>query len=217
MRHRGFTLLELLASLAVIGLLAATLLPALARARNTARAVPCLSHLRQIALAVHSYSDEANDFFPRSSHSAFVVGQLPWGRAIAGHLGSSPTGWTNLLNGVYRCAAKKTTGTWSYGLNVYYELTPALDDYTGSPAVWHRRGAVPHPVSSVLLAEVPGSVDHVMAHFWTSLADATDVAATRHFGRAAYAFADGHVEWRRLAETYDPAINRDHWNPSLAP
>ncbi len=217
MRHRAFTLIELLATLAVIGLLAATLLPAVARARERARALPCLSQLRQIALAVHSYSDEASDCFPRSSHSAFVAGQLPWSRAVAGHLGSSPTGWTNLLAGVYRCASKKTTGTWSYGLNVYYELSPALDDYTGSPAVWHRRAAVPRPASTVLLAEVPGSVDHVMAHFWTSLADATDVAATRHSGRAVYVFADGHAESLTLRETYNPAASRDHWNPSLAP
>jgi len=214
--RRAFTLIELLVVIAIVGTLAAFLLPALARARDKARAMRCGGHLRQLALALQMYADDNHDHFPRSSHSAFVYGQAPWGRALAGYLGNTSTGWTNLFRGAYRCDGKTGSGQWSYGLNVYFELVPADDDYVGSPATWPRFGDVPNPTATILFAEVPGSVDHVMAHFWTAPADATDVAARRHAGRANHAFVDGHVELLRLAGTYAPATNHDQWNPSLA-
>jgi prepilin-type N-terminal cleavage/methylation domain-containing protein/prepilin-type processing-associated H-X9-DG protein len=57
-RHRGFTLIELLVVVAIIALLISILLPALGRAKEQARAVLCLSNMRQIILAFHYYSGE---------------------------------------------------------------------------------------------------------------------------------------------------------------
>jgi prepilin-type N-terminal cleavage/methylation domain-containing protein/prepilin-type processing-associated H-X9-DG protein len=58
----GFTIVELLAALAVIGLLLALLLPAVQQSRAAARRVHCQSNLRQIGIAVHSYLDVYRDF-----------------------------------------------------------------------------------------------------------------------------------------------------------
>jgi prepilin-type N-terminal cleavage/methylation domain-containing protein len=54
----GFTLVELLAVIAVIALLLAILLPALSRARDSTRVTTCMANLRQITTAITLYADE---------------------------------------------------------------------------------------------------------------------------------------------------------------
>src|SRR5437763_947462 len=56
-RRRAFTLIELLVVIAIIAVLIALLLPAVQAAREAARRAQCVNNLKQIALAVHGYSD----------------------------------------------------------------------------------------------------------------------------------------------------------------
>jgi prepilin-type N-terminal cleavage/methylation domain-containing protein/prepilin-type processing-associated H-X9-DG protein len=60
----GFTLIELLVVVAIIGILAAFLLPALGRARQSADTVACLSNLHQIGLSLSMYVQENDSHFP---------------------------------------------------------------------------------------------------------------------------------------------------------
>jgi prepilin-type N-terminal cleavage/methylation domain-containing protein len=210
----GFTLIELPVVIAIIAILAALLLPALSRAKESARANQCRSNIRQLGLAARLYADDHGDEFPRRQHSAFVHGGMAWERTLAPLLGSNTTAWTNLLARVHHCPSDRRTAPWSYGLNVYYKFGPD-DDYAGKPQTWRRGSQVSRPAATIDYVGNTSSADHTMPHFWFAPTDAEDLASVRHQQKANYTFVDDHASLQPMPQVFAPP-KVDRWNPSLA-
>ena len=70
---RAFTLIEMLVVIAIIGILAALLLPVLAKAKDRARTIACLNNLRQLQLCCHLYTTDNNDFLV-PNNSVYIIG-----------------------------------------------------------------------------------------------------------------------------------------------
>ena len=92
---RGFTLIELLVVISIIALLIGLLLPALSRARKTARVQACLANLHNIAVGCSNYSSEFG--------GVIATGDLPEIKRVNGSkvIGTKPAYYPNTDRGGY--------------------------------------------------------------------------------------------------------------------
>lgn len=212
---RGFSLVELLVVVAILGVLSAITLPVLARAREGAHAAQCVANLRQLAVANLVYSnDHGGRFSPASSldnrtrwHGARASVSSPFDPSkgyLAPYLGADGRiklcpSLASLLTRTGRQSFENGAG--GYGYNQAY-----VGGSGGSPDRPAHRDFVRNPSRTVLftdaaLAVAGGLQEYAFSEPYFAVAPSGEPNGFalqpsvhfRHGGRANVAWADGHV------------------------
>lgn len=198
---RGFTLVELLATVAVVATLAALVTAGATNLIQKARTTKCASNLRQLGMATFQYAADNNMCLPVTSHQnndirfADFKGKASWTTTIQTYAGGKI---------VFKCPSDEIPRNYTYVLNDF--LTPS------SGLEYWRLSRLERPSRTLLFAEAArtyANSDHY--HFADSKGQIISttvflqqVGATRHQKAANYVFADGHMEtlpWTRV-QTY---------------
>jgi prepilin-type N-terminal cleavage/methylation domain-containing protein/prepilin-type processing-associated H-X9-DG protein len=179
----GFTLIELLVVIAIIAILAAMLLPSLAKAKARAKTISCASNEKQIALAYIMYADDNSNWLPvaAASQGGAAAYATEWLREISSYLTKAQTNIGGLdvrgtatrcpsapLDLIYRIAGispdMNALSFGGYGHNFfylgYYDGAENIPPPYGHP-IWGRQklGSITKPTETVINSD---SIDPVM-------------------------------------------------------
>jgi prepilin-type N-terminal cleavage/methylation domain-containing protein len=208
-RSKGFTLIELLVVISIIAILASMLLPALAKSKEKAKRISCISNVKQIAMAMKMYVDDHNGEYPPRFPDPAAGSPYPckpcrtadWRGYAASYLSThaitnattpSTTLATNYTSAVFACPGDRgiPADLTADPFNAATPRPPRFTDFYGSSFCFNvvmtrvrKEAAILMPSDTFMGAEIWS---------WHQPVAAQDFGKTTKPIRVAY-FVDGHA------------------------
>ena len=202
-RQRGMTLLEILAAVVIISLLAALLFPAFARMQRSSRAAACQTNLRNIGAGLGTYSADNGRTVPAYRNSD----RKTWGEILAVWSPDFASDGTDVFSSVYRCPENRTQARGVGAGSGERQTSYAINGYSSEPSSTENR-YTDQPIGKITapsqLYAVTEGIYHRSEPNKESGANTIpdniypgqglDNARYPHDGAMNVLFADGHVE-----------------------
>ncbi len=210
-KTRVFTLIELLIVISIIAILAAMLLPALNKARQTAQGISCIGKVRQILIATQAYLGDSNGVY----YSVYLGPYLS-GNSTTDNYASRPTVWMEYLllymgrkeltmitrrdlsvSGPFGCPSQafpdKLYPGYGYFSNLFGDYGHAVgSESSASPGV--KQSRIPSPSKHISHAEACGGNNTYEKRARRgNLKVHNNTVAYRHRRKANVGWVDGHV------------------------
>jgi len=219
--RQAFTLIELLVVIAIIAILAAMLLPVLARAKESGKAIACNNNLRQLGLAMQIYVGDNNGTLPPHITSSRWPDKFfdDYGRSIKLLLCLDETTNPATASVSNNVADFSPRSYFINGWNDYFKNRLSDDDYNnqymkGTYLIGLKESEIMHPSDTIVLGEkVPNRMDFYMDMLAGNGDDFSGaVAQDRHNGRgvgsqtggANNVCADGSARFYRFGTAFYP-------------
>ena len=218
--QRAFTLIELLVVIAIIALLAAMLLPSLARAKDAGRRISCGNNLRQLAISLTLYASDYEGYYPPRASTIRWPMHLYENYKVLSLLRCPSDGPDPQTFGTDKINYPADAAPRSYLINGWNDyFLEALDDdgWAAYLAGNYPRGlketAVTQPSTTIAFGEKETSSGHFYMDFYEGNGnDIEEVEQSRHSGRGAqsgsgrsnYAYADGSVAALKFGRSLSP-------------
>ncbi|WDE96515.1 prepilin-type N-terminal cleavage/methylation domain-containing protein [Lentisphaera profundi] len=210
---KKFTLIELLVVVAIIGILASMLLPALGKAREQSKSTVCLNKLKQISIAAFMYAEGEDNYAPINEESH------PWSKKLSEN-DFLPELNTSDNNGIYSCPnGAEITNYWAINYAMNWRL--GWDNGSDTQEGYHANLSLDSTHASSIIFFLDAYNNNAI--LWKNSLSENGIfnidktlRVARHQNKGNVIFVDGHAEntsGQQLLYMGSVPYEEDLWTP----